>query len=235
MSWDDLLTAARQGRGVMRFARPAWKKLLGFRFPMVRPIAAALYAERNARGILLPLLAQKFYREPLMLYRCASVGERLHLEGALPQIFGSGRIEIGDDVVIGNRCTWVVGFKVSEGAELIIGNRVSLNYQNMISVARSVRIGDDTMVAGNVQIYDNISHPLSPARRLRHEPFTLEESAPVVIGSNVWIGTGSLIMRGVTIGDHSVVAAGSIVTRNVPSYTLVGGNPAAVIKAIEPD
>ena len=235
MSWDDLMTAARQGRGVMRFARPAWRKVLGFRVPVFRPVAALLYAELNAQAILLPLLAQKFYREPLLRYRCANVGDHLRLEGALPEIIGDGRIEIGDDVLIGGQCTWVVGFKVSQGAELMIGNRVSINYQNMISVARSVRIGDDTRVAAGVQIYDNISHPLSPSRRLRHESFTLEESAPVVIGKNVWIGTRSIIMRGVTIGDHSVVAAGSIVTRDVPSYTLVGGAPAKVLKDIEPD
>lgn len=235
MTWDDLMTAARQGRGIMRYARPAWKKLLTFRVPVIRPLAALLYAERNMRAIAWPLLAQKFYREPLLRYRCERVGERLHLEGAMPQIFGNGRIELGEDVRIGSRCTWVVGFKVSTAAELVVGNRVSLNYQNMISVAQSVRIGDDTMVAGNVQIYDNISHPLSPGRRLRHETFTLEESAPVVIGRNVWLGTNAIIMRGVTVGDNSVVAAGSIVTRPVPPNTLVGGNPASVIKAIEPD
>ncbi len=235
MTWDDLMTAARQGRGVMRFARPVWRKMLGFRVPVFRPLAALLYAERHAQAIVLPLVAQKFYREPLLRYRCAHVGERLHLEGAMPQIFGDGRIELGDDVLIGSRCTWVVGFKVSQGAELIVGDRVSLNFQNMISVARSVRIGDDTMVAGGVQIYDNISHPLSPSRRLRHDSFTLEESAPVVIGKNVWLGTRSIIMRGVTIGDHSVVAAGSIVTRDVPPYTLAGGSPAKVLKEIEPD
>ncbi len=70
---------------------------------------------------------------------------------------------------------------------------------------------------------------------MRHDSFTLEESAPVVIGKNVWLGTRSIVMRGVTIGDHSVIAAGSIVTRDVPPYTLAGGSPAKVLKEIEPD
>jgi maltose O-acetyltransferase len=96
-----------------------------------------------------------------------------------------------------------------------------------------VRIGDDTLIAGNVQIYDNISHPLSPERRLRHDPFTLEESSPVVIGKNCWIGNQAIIMRGVTIGDNSIVAAGAIVTKSVPSNVLVAGNPARIIKSIE--
>jgi acetyltransferase-like isoleucine patch superfamily enzyme len=235
MTWDDLMMKARQGQGIMRYAKPAWKSLQSFRLPVIRPLVAILYAERNFRQIWWPLTAKILYREPLMRYRCASVGRRLQLEGPIPEMHGNGRIEIGDDVRIGDRCTWVVGFKVSENPELIIGNRVSVNYQNLISVAKSLQIGDDTMIAANVQIFDNISHPLSPSRRLRHDPFTLEESAPVLIGKNCWVGTNSIVMRGVTIGDNSVVAAGSIVTKSVPPNTLVAGNPAAPIKQIAED
>jgi acetyltransferase-like isoleucine patch superfamily enzyme len=165
-------------------------------------------------------------------YRCEEVGSGLILEGDVPQFIGNGRIIVGDDLRVGTRNTWVVGFKASEKAELVIGNRVSVNYQTSISVATQVHIGDDTMIAGNVQIYDNISHPLSPSRRLRHEPFTLDEASPIIIGRNVWIGNGAMIMRGVTIGDNSVVAAGSIVTKPVPADTLVAGSPARVVKSI---
>ena len=59
------------------------------------------------------------------------------------------------------------------------------------------------MFAPDVQIFDNANHPLSPAARLRKEHFTLDDADPVVIGNNVWIGTGAIIMRGVTIGDGS--------------------------------
>ncbi len=235
MSWDDLMMKARQGQGIMRHAKPAWKALQGFRLPVIRPVVGLMYGLGNVWNRGWPLAAKILWREPLLRYRCAAVGRRLQLEGAIPEIEGNGRIELGEDVRIGGRCTWIVGFKVSAGAELVIGNRVSVNYQNLISVAKSVRIGDDTMIAANVQIFDNISHPLSPSRRLRHEPFTLEEAAPVVIGTNCWIGTNSIIMRGVTIGDNSVVAAGSIVTKPVAPNTLVGGNPAAVIKQIPDD
>jgi acetyltransferase-like isoleucine patch superfamily enzyme len=115
---------------------------------------------------------------------------------------------------------------------LIIGNRVSINYRNIISVAKSVRIGDDTLIAGDVAIFDNISHPISPAKRLARAPITAGDVAPVVIGRNVWIGIGSIVLRGVTIGDNSIVAAGSVVTKSVPPNTLVAGNPAVPIKEI---
>lgn len=231
----DLMASARRGNGIMRFARPLWRSLLRVRIPVIRPIYGTIWTFRPLVLRLWGLTTKILYREPMLRYRCEEVGVGLALEGAVPLIIGDGRIRIGEGVRIGGRNTWVVGFKVSEGAELVIGDRVSVNYQTTISVARSVRIGDDTMIAGNVQIYDNISHPLSPARRLRHDSFTLEESAPIVIGKNCWIGNQAIVMRGVTIGDNSVVAAGSIVTKSVPPNTLVGGNPARVIKQIADD
>src|SRR5439155_18802205 len=139
--------------------------------------------------------------------------------------------EVGDDVVIGSPCTWVV----ESNAELIIGDRVSLNYRGVLSVAKSVRIGDDTLIAGDVAIFDNTNHPVSPARRFARAGITSAEVAPVVIGRNVWIGIHCIIMRGVTIGDNSVVAAGSVVTKSVPPHTLVAGNPAAPIRELTDD
>ena len=98
-----------------------------------------------------------------------------------------------------------------------------------------MRIGDDTLVAGDVAIFDNTNHPVSPARRLAGAPMMPSEIAAVEIGRNVWIGIGCIIMRGVTIGDNSVVAAGSVVTKSVPENTLVAGNPAVPIKKLADD
>lgn len=233
MGWDELMAAARRGEGPLRHARAIRQRLLEFHLPIPRPLAGLLYAERNLRSTLWPVVAQMFYREPLLRHR-ARVGRRPRLDGALPEIMGSGRITLGDDVVIGDRNSWIVGFKCSTQPELIIGDRVHLNYQVLLSVATTLTIGADTLLAGNVQVYDNISHPLEPDRRRRHEGFRLDEASPVTIGSNVWIGNRAMILRGVTIGDDSVVAAGAIVTKPVPPATLVGGNPARVIRELAP-
>ena len=232
MGWENLKMQARQGRGPLKFARPAYRSLQRFRLPVFRPLFGAAFAVARVLRFSWKTFTKIVWREPLFRYRCARVGRGLILEGDVPQFIGNGRIVVGDDVRVGTRNTWVVGFKVSEGAELVIGNRVSVNYQTSISVATRVEIGDDTMIAGNVQIYDNISHPLSPSRRLKHESFTLDEAAPISIGKNVWIGNAAIIMRGVSVGDNSVVAAGSIVTKDVPADTLVAGSPARVIKSI---
>jgi acetyltransferase-like isoleucine patch superfamily enzyme len=233
MSWTDMVAAARGGTGPLRHARNLLKRMLALRMPLIRPVAALFYAEREVRGVVWPLFLKFIYREPLMRYRCASVGRRLWLEGAIPLIYGNGTIRIGDDVRIGGRNTWTVGFKNAGEAELVIGDQVNIGYQNVIAVARRVRIGNGTILAPNVQIYDNPTHPLSPAARLRNEPAGPEDVAPVDIGANVWIGTGAIVLRGVTVGDGAVIGAMAVVTKDVPPATLVAGNPARIIRELE--
>lgn len=228
MSWEDVVEAARQGRGVLRYARPARRAMREVRMPVVRPLIGTVYTVRQLCGLVWHFTANLLYREPVFRYRCHRVGRRVVLEGTPPLIIGNGRIEIGDDVHIGSPSTW----DVAPDAELVIGNRVSINYRSVISVRHSVRIDDDTLIAGEVAIFDNTNHPVSPTERLARRPPSAAEIAPVVIGRNVWIGLRCTIMRGVTIGDNSVVAAGSVVTKSVPPNTVAAGNPAVVIKSL---
>jgi acetyltransferase-like isoleucine patch superfamily enzyme len=198
----------------------------------VRPVIGGITTLMMALRTAWRFIVKFFVREPYFRYRCTTVGSRLNLQGAVPQIFGNGRIEIGDDALIGAPCTWDLAYSVAGQPELIIGNRVSINFRNTMSIAKSVRIGDYTMIAGNVSIFDNVSHPVSPSRRLGHQPISAEDATPVVIGRNCWIGLNSIILRGVTIGDNSIVAAGSVVTKSVPPNTIVAGNPAVPVKTI---
>jgi acetyltransferase-like isoleucine patch superfamily enzyme len=82
------------------------------------------------------------------------------------------------------------------------------------------------MIGPNVSIITT-GHPIEPSRRR-----ACVIAKPIAIERNVWIGAGATIIGGVTVGENSVVAAGSVVTRNVPPNTLVGGNPARVIRSI---
>lgn len=233
MSWENMLMAARRGEGPLSWARPLWRSAMRIRLPMVRPFWGFVYAARFTWKLRIwPLIAKIFYREPLLRYRATRLGRGVQLDGAIPLIFGNGRIEIGDDVVIGGRNTWTIGSKVSVDAELVIGDRVTIGYQNSITASVSVRIGDDTMLASNINIFDTPTHPISPARRLHHEPPRLDECSPVVIGRNCWIGSSAMILQGVTIGDNSIVAAGSIVTRSIPPNSLAAGAPATVKRSI---
>ncbi len=218
--------------------QPTWRvlakrirrMLYEVRIPVVPPLFGLLYHERFVRQELWNLLLKIVYREPLMRYRCESVGRRLALEGEIPEIAGSGTIILGDDLVIGRRNSWVVGFPCSTNAEIVIGSNCRIGYQNIIASAMSIRIGDNVRLASNVNIFDNPSHPIEPSRR--NQAFRLDEAAPVTIGNNVWIGMNCFVMRGVTIGDNSVIAAGSIVTRSIPANCLAAGAPAKVVRSI---
>jgi acetyltransferase-like isoleucine patch superfamily enzyme len=117
-------------------------------------------------------------------------------------------------------------FYATGGFDISVGRNVFVNQNCTFYDLGGLEIGDDVMIGPNVSIITS-GHPVEPSRR---RAFTIAK--PVVIGRNVWIAAGATIIGGVTVGESSVVAAGSVVTRNVPANTLVGGNPARIIRAI---
>ncbi|NJN11913.1 MAG: acyltransferase [Richelia sp. RM2_1_2] len=129
------------------------------------------------------------------------------------------------------------------GGKIEIGEWCYLGEGSRIWSAEKVKIGNKVLIAHNTNIYDTNSHPLNS--RERHEHFMVIsksghpknisciKSSPVIIEDDVWIGCDSVILKGVTIGQASIIAAGSVVTKNVPPNTLVAGNPAKIIHSIE--
>lgn len=117
-------------------------------------------------------------------------------------------------------------FYSTGGTDIRIGRNVFINQNCTMYDLAGLDIGDDVMIGPNVSIITSC-HPISPSQR-----HTAVIAKPIRIERNVWIGAGATIIGGVTIGENSVVGAGSVVTRDVPSNTLVGGNPAKVIRSI---
>ncbi|WP_295797902.1 acyltransferase [uncultured Microbulbifer sp.] len=113
-------------------------------------------------------------------------------------------------------------------ARITIGDYVLISPGVRISAAESIAIGDACMFAANVYISDSDWHGIYNRAR----PFRC--TAPISIGNNVWIGDSAIVCKGVTIGENSVIGAGSVVTRDVPANTVVAGNPARPIKEINP-
>jgi acetyltransferase-like isoleucine patch superfamily enzyme len=123
--------------------------------------------------------------------------------------FGDGRLTIGKSVYIGDDC--------------------------IVSCCNSITIGSRTLLGHGVQIFDNDSHPTDRGLRTRDwaailagsdRPSQAIHHAPISIGEDVWIGFGSIVLKGVSIGDGAVIAAGSVVTENVEPDTVVAGVPA---------
>jgi len=204
------------------------KKVRAANLPHVSSVAGLLYAERSLRKQAFAYLSNKFYYEQLLRSAAEEVGRNVRTDGDIPLIIGSGRIRIGDNVFLGNRQAWILQKNLFERPELLIGSETSINYRVVISVECRVEIGKRCRIAEEVKIFDNNSHNIHYQDRRQ----TLEDVAAVRIEDDVWIGMNSIILKGVNIGRGAVVAAGSVVTKSVPEETLVGGNPAAVIKKI---
>lgn len=118
-------------------------------------------------------------------------------------------------------------FRCDYGCNIHVGDNFFANFNLTILDEAKVKIGDNVLIGPNVSIY-TACHPLEAESR---DTF-VEWAEPVTIGNSVWIGGNVTIVPGVTIGDRSVIAAGSTVTRDVPADTVVGGCPARVIKQI---
>jgi acetyltransferase-like isoleucine patch superfamily enzyme len=156
------------------------------------------------------------------------------LRGSPCIIKNKGRIELGENVILKSYPDgelYKTGLMAHLDSSLIkIGDNCSLN-GTVIHSRNAVIIGNNCMFGPGVIILDNDSHNTSidPERRRRGEI----SDSPVIIGNNVWVGMRSIIMKGVHIGDNSIVAAGSIVTKNVPQSSLFGGNPATLIRKLD--
>lgn len=114
------------------------------------------------------------------------------------------------------------------GSNITVGDNFYANHNLIILDCARVTIGNDVIVAPNVGIH-TAGHPLDVDRRRRGLEFAL----PVTIGNNVWIGASVVILPGVSIGDNSVIGAGSVVTKDVPANVIAVGNPCKVLREIK--
>jgi acetyltransferase-like isoleucine patch superfamily enzyme len=117
-------------------------------------------------------------------------------------------------------------FYTACGVDITVGRNVFVNQNCTFYDLGGLDIADDVMIGPNVSIITT-GHPIEPSQRRASVI-----AKPVVIERNVWIAAGAIIIGGVTVGENSVVAAGSVVTKDVPPNTLVGGNPAQIIRSI---
>lgn len=165
------------------------------------------------------------YLRAALLYRRRGVeyAGRPVIRGRRPIVGGTGSIRVGRSFRV-EGAQFPVAFGAAEGGELRLGDRVYLNQGVNIWAALSVTIGSDVRLADLACVYDTDFHELEAGAGVR--------VAPVVIGDDVWIGRGAIILRGVTIGDHAVVGAGAVVTGDVATASLVVGNPARFVREL---
>jgi maltose O-acetyltransferase len=188
----------------------------GFRTQRERMLAGDLYiaddpelARDNLRAMtLIEKFNRSSARDPVM---------RRRLLGDLLGAFGEGS-EIRPPLY----CDY--------GYQINIGARTFVNFGLMALDVAEIRIGNDVQIGPNVQLLTP-THPLEAG--LRRAKW--EAAEPITVGDNAWLGGGVIVLAGVTIGENAVAGAGAVVTKDVPPNTVVAGNPARVIRSLEPD
>ncbi|WP_314587999.1 sugar O-acetyltransferase [Paenibacillus terrigena] len=172
-----------------------------------------IYYQRGTEELKMKSIrAQKLVQE----FNRSDVEEFEKKENIIRELFGS----VGDGLNIEHN------FHCDLGYNIHVGNNFYAGYNCTILDMAEVRIGDDCMIAPNVGIY-TAGHSVEPKDRNKSG-----YGIPITIGNNVWIGGSCVILPGVHIGDNSIVAAGSVVTKDVPANTIVAGNPAKIIRQI---
>ena len=164
--------------------------------------------------------------------------EKLTVNGLPIHFLGGKYINIGQKVTLGHDAELFAVYRWENchqefSPQIVLGNNVVLAPYSRIGCIDRVEIGDWTTIGQRVYITDHTHGDVSVEQLNlppRHRP--LYSKGPVKIGSYVHVGENSCIMPGVTIGDHSVIGAGSVVTHDIPPYSVAAGNPARVLKTI---
>ena len=153
----------------------------------------------------------------IRLYNATTEPELEQRQKLLKELFG----KIGSNAVI------TPPFYCDYGSNIYADENIYMNFGCVILDCNTVHLGDHLLCAPYVQIY-TAHHPIDPAIRLTGK----ELATPVKIGKNVWIGGGAIICPGVTIGDHTTIGAGSVVTKDIPANVVAVGNPCRVIREL---
>lgn len=188
-----------------------------------------------------PLIFKYLYKEKI------EFGKNLKILGSIPffKLPRNGKVKLGNNVVLNSdfknsntaltyKCKFVTGY---DGL-IEVGDNTMINGSSIVSYLH-VKIGKNCQIASSSLISDTDFHPIDTESRkaqVEGRPFSFDmvKKEKIDIGENVWIGWNCTILKGVTIGDNSVVAAGSVVLRGMyPPNSLLAGNPAKVVKVLD--
>jgi acetyltransferase-like isoleucine patch superfamily enzyme/glycosyltransferase involved in cell wall biosynthesis len=184
--------------------------------------ARGLFGGRSLRSLIVavwPVITARVWLRSLQ-----HVGRRVRAYGK-PRITNQGCMEVGDRTTIFSH-TVRSEFVAYAGGHLEIGSGVFINYGASLSAHDHVQIGDGSQIGSYAIMMDNDYHKVG---QLDATP----DSAPIILGKNVWLGVRVVVLKGVTIGDNAVIGAGSVVTKDVPANCLAAGVPAKVIRRFD--
>ena len=164
-------------------------------------------------------------------YASANIGASAWISPLQVRNAGASHLTVGEGAIVhATLCFDRAGSRISIGRNTYVG-------RSQIVAADCVTVGDHVLISWDVTIIDHNSHSLDARQREKDcadwrtgtKDWTDIATAPVVISDHAWLGFGATILKGVTVGEGAIIAAQSVVTKDVAPYTIVGGNPAVVI------
>ena len=204
-----------------------------FELPAPRLLYGPLYTLHRLANGLLSGLARVVYWTPLFKSRCIDSGKQLYLYGGMPYLSGPLHIHYGDRCRISGQTTFSGRAASRQTPQLVLGNNIDIGWMSTIAVAGKVSIGNNVRIAGRAFIAGYPGHPLDAAERAASLPDHDSQTGDIIIEDDVWIATGVTILPNVRIGKRSIIAAGSIVSRDIPADVIAAGCPAKVIKSLK--
>jgi acetyltransferase-like isoleucine patch superfamily enzyme len=192
----------------------------------LKPLLRACYEFHYLTIQTFRMLLTVLYRHPLFQGRCASIGKNVSIDG-LPFVNGHVEIHVGNNVYLGGGLD-IHSARFVDQPRLEIQDNAELGWNVRITVNREVVIEEHARVSFDCRISDSDGHPREADLRRQNAPVDPKDIRPVRICRDAWIGNGSHIMKGVTIGEGAIVGANSVVITDVPPYSLALGNPAEV-------
>lgn len=204
----------------------------GFSLPVIPIVHAALFRlDRGVRGAL-ATLGRVVWSTPLFQSRLTTPAPRLYLYGGMPLVLGAVRMTFGADCRVSGQTTIsgrTAGLLIPE---FTVGANCDIGWQTTIAVGRRVLLGDNVRIAGRAFLAGYPGHPLDAGDRAAGLPDTEDQVGDIIIEDDVWLATGVTVLAGVRIGRGAIIAANSVVTKDIPANTLAAGAPARVVRQL---
>jgi acetyltransferase-like isoleucine patch superfamily enzyme len=212
-----------------------YRMVVGLRQTSVPTIPVLHRTLYNLRAVTLGILRgahRIVWCTPLFQSRLMRPAPGLFLYGGIPLVIGTVEIEIGSGCRVSGQTTITGRTAPTALPRLTVGKNVDIGWQTTIAVGRTVTIGDNVRIAGRAFLAGYPGHPLDAKARAQGLPDSDDQIGDIILEDDVWLATGVTVTAGVRIGRGTIVAAGSVVTHDLPPQVLAGGIPARPIRTL---
>ncbi len=219
---------------IPRTVRWLYRRVKAFNLPAPHVVVKPMLWVYLTIRFVVHFVRRVFISQPLFHAYCKRCGKNLRTDIYLHWVMGKGDIILGDNVLIDGLCTFTFASRFVDRPVLEIGDGTGIGHGCAFSVGKRITIGRNCGITPGCWIMDSSGHSVTVDRMAdattnAWKPPADDDVREVAIGDNVWIGQRCIIFPGVTIGEGSIISAGSVVRLQVPPYSLVAGNPAKII------